>query len=65
MPKVETESGVKHFPYTKDGKKAAARAAVKAAMKKHMMKGGKMMDDDEMMEDHPTKGYKNLGKKKK
>lgn len=26
MPKVITKSGVKHFPYTKEGRKAAAKA---------------------------------------
>ena len=32
-PKVKTKLGVKHFPYTKAGKKAAAKAK-KAVMKK-------------------------------
>ena len=29
MPKVKTASGVKHYPYTKKGKAAAASAAKK------------------------------------
>jgi len=29
MPKVKTSSGVKHYPYTKAGKAAAAKATKK------------------------------------
>ena len=34
MPKVKTKSGVKKFPYTKAGKKAAAKAKGKMKKKK-------------------------------
>lgn len=34
MPTVKTKKGVKHFPYTPAGKKAAAEARKKVAKKK-------------------------------
>lgn len=45
MPTVKTDSGVKKFPYTKQGKEAAKKAAKKDVLRKYTGKGGVKVKD--------------------